>query len=672
MFLIIKEIFMDILRLAITLSDSSAKRFNKILSTLIINILYSHLEKEKSLSCSLIQKEIKNLYDLEFSTSEIESATNDTNLFISYRENNVTYLSLSPKAVQTVTSCQKSFFDIDACISLFVSENLNNLTTAGLADFNATKDLISRFIYNSFNEDKEILTKLISGSIDSVSIKKKNRFSQNESETIKLFLDWNNDDKNKFVFDVVRAAYDYCILTSKQNAEESMFSYKKLYLDTNVIFSLTGINGEDRMYSTKAFINKCRELHSEIVYTSETANECRNTLENLVNNMASLIKKENYLSYEDLKSIFPSSNPAALYLLYTDWIKGKPSRNGDYSGFFTYILEKLNDTLDSLKLVPIERKFIIDNDERITHLQSSIIKYKELLNRKHSSTSARVDACNYLYIDSIRNKSTSTITNQNIFFISMDSALCRWASEQCSGYINLFMSPGIMYSLMLRFSARTKDDYRSFNEFVSLRFASEYPSENVTKAKEEMIGIINELELPDNAKKTILHAANRELNRQIKENTGVIDDVLIHDVVDKEVDTFYEEFEQEKDKEKELAVSKAEKDGYQKGYNDSLETTATLNANKIILKHKIINVVIVASFILLTLSFAAWSIINFINDKGLKTKSDWILAIIALFGFVATIISFILKNKNKLLCIDFQKIYNKELAKLKKQTSINK
>ena len=514
---------MDVLRLAIALSDTSAKRFNKILSMIVANTIFNNNSIEK-MSCSEIQKDIKTTYDLEFSTTEIESAVSDNNFFLTYKENNIVFVSLSTKMNAKIQSSLNNVIDLDKCVQLFICENGSSIEQICEINTDAIKELINRFVYYSFNEDISELTHLIQGSVNPKKAKQKKRFTTNEIEIIKLFLDWDNDEKNKFVFDIVRAAYDYCILTTKQNAEESMFSHNKFYLDTNVIFSLTGINGKERMYSTKTFIKKCKDLYSELFYTSETANECKSTLNNLVNNMASIIRKETYFTYEALKTVFPSSNPAALYSLYTEWIDGKPSRNGDYNGFLNHMINQLNDTLDSLRLMPIERKFLQEKNVLINQSKESIVKYKELLNRKHSDNAALVDAANYCFIDSIRNKNTSTISNQNIFFISMDNALCRWASEQCAGYINVFISPGIMYSLMLRFSTRTKNDYKSFNNFVSLRFTNDFFAENNVWAKEEMIEEINNLEMPDNAKKTILYAANKET--AIKDKRITIDQFM--------------------------------------------------------------------------------------------------------------------------------------------------
>ena len=95
---------MNKLRLAIALSDVESRKFNKILSTVIINLLNAS-NKELRHSSSDIQKMIFDTYGMEFSTSEIENAIDDdSSYFETYKENNIRYSSLSSKAIKKIES----------------------------------------------------------------------------------------------------------------------------------------------------------------------------------------------------------------------------------------------------------------------------------------------------------------------------------------------------------------------------------------------------------------------------------------------------------------------------------------------------------------------------------------------------------------------------------------
>lgn len=662
---------MNVLRLAIALSDVESKKFNKILSSIIIGLLKSNNPNQKYSSAD-IQRLILSTYGLEFSTSEIETAIDDDSAYFeTYKENNIRFCSLSSKAISKPSSNdQNSSFNIDKCIDAFFEEHKESLSNIGKFDKLFIKSTVNKYIYNSFNNDKEELAYLMSGKLKTTQQNSNKRYSPKEVKLIKLFLDWNNEEKNKFVFDVVRAAYNYCILTIKENAEDSMFSYKKLYLDTNVIFSLAGINGKDRMYSTQAFIKKSKELHSNIYYTSCTADECRATLKGLVEKMAAIVKKDSFLSCEELKDVFPSSNPAALFELYIEWARVKPSRNGDYNGFLIHMIDVLNETLDDISLEPIENSFLEKNEETIERNRISLAEFKDKLGRKHSEAATRTDACNYCYVDSLRNKKTSTIKNQDIFFISSDTGLCKWSEGRCSGYINIFILPSVMYSMMLRFSNRTKDDYKSFNDFVLLSFSSEHLTEDEQKAKEDLVCAINELEIPDDAKKKVLYFANRELEKQTRKKTEFTEQTVAK-AIDVGLDNFFEEFESEKDKEKEDAVAKTSVEKYKEGYNSAIENIAMNNTNKRIKMIKRIGWAISFFLMLVTILLTVFCLIVFIKEQDIKSISGWILACFSLISFVCLCFTGIKNIKKNLFHINSEKIYKKELTKQKDLAKAN-
>ena len=658
---------MNVLRLAIALSDVESKRFNKILSSIIINIINSNKQSsgDGTMSSATIQKAIYSTYGLEFSTSEIETAIDeDSSLFETYKENNIRYCSLSPKCTEKLKKDKKQQFNLEKCVETFISENNERISVIGTFDKQKIQNIINKYIYNSFNSDKEELAYLMNGQVKSSTKGSAKKYSPNEVKIIRLFLDWDNKEKNKFVFDVVRTAYDYCILTTKENAEESMFSYKKLYLDTNVIFSLAGINGKERLYSTRAFINKSKELHSEIFYTSQTANECRVTLRCLIEQMAAIVKKESYLSYEELKNVFPSSNPAALFGLYCEWAKNKPSRNGDYNSFLTHMMDILNDTLNDLSLQPIENSFLEKNKEWIERNRLLLSDFKEKLGRKHSENATYTDACNFCFVDSIRNKKTSTIKNQDIFFISSDTGLCRWSEQQSVGYINVFLLPSIMYSMMLRFSSRTPDDYKSFNDFVLLSFSSEYITESEYQVKEDLVCAINDLDVPGDAKKKILNYANRELEKQTHKKSEH-NEKAVADAVKAGLDNFYSEFNQIKEVEKNEAKKESSKAGYQEGYETAVKNIAKKRANAIVKRRKIIGWMITVFLFVLTIALTIGCICIFVTEKDIKSISGWIMAILALLGGVSIVITTIVNIRKLIVDINYEEIYNKELDKQK-------
>ena len=78
---------------------------------------------------------------------------------------------------------------------------------------------------------------------------------------INKFLSWDNDGKNKAIFDIASYGIEYCLITN--NSENSIhlnsLKNKTFYLDTNVLFRALGINGENRQKRTISFLSKFTE-----------------------------------------------------------------------------------------------------------------------------------------------------------------------------------------------------------------------------------------------------------------------------------------------------------------------------------------------------------------------------------------------------------------------------
>ena len=219
-----------------------------------------------------------------------------------------------------------------------------------------------------------------------------------------------------------------------------------------------------------------------------------------------------------------------------------------------------------------------------------------------------------------------------------------------------------MYSLLLRFSSRTSDDYKSFNDFVSLCFDNEYISQSLYDAKEEMIKAVSSLDMPTDAKKKVLHVANRELERQAKHNQ-IIDKISVEKAVDKSLDNFYTEFEKMKDDEKCKAILETEKAKYAEGHEDALKAIASKKAKGIVHRNKILSWFITLVISFLTIGFLGYAIFVFVVEKTFSNVGGWILGVIGLLGLPSIVVSMVKTIKNSFLETNYDKVYNKELLK---------
>lgn len=651
---------MDVLRLAIVLSGVESRKFDKILFSLVISVFVNNSHINKELSVSQIQKELKAIYDFDFSSTEIEASLKDSKNFIVSRKDNLKYYKYVPG--EDERSNPLTSFDINKCICSFYSENKNEINTVGIDDVSTIEKILKKYIYDSFNKGKSELLSLLNGSF-SASEKKWNKLSNRDAVIIELFLNWNNDLKDQFIFNLSKTAYDFCVLTLKESPQQSAIAHKKFYLDTNVIFSLAGINGEDKKYSSEAFLRKCKELKIDLRYTNYTKIECENTLNALVQNMISIIKKDNGFSYEELKAVFPSSNPAALFKMYSNWVGKNPRRNGDFNGFNTYLSEELDKCLEKLVYDYIDDTFV--SDDFIKQGCASLEHLKNKMGRKHSDNAIKCDVLNYLYINSFSGSKQASIRDIDRFFISFDSALIKWTDSKCNGCINNFVSISLMFSLMLRFTGRTSDDYRSFNTFLSMRFGTDYLNEDERKMKEEIIDEVSRLDIPADAKRRVIVSASKSLTKELANSNAIPD---LETIISKEVDHFYKEYEEFNYQEKAKAVEEAKQQGNTEGTKTTLEAIARLNASKRRKRNLFVRTTIISLISLIILGLIALCVIEIIN-KGTITFNS----IMGIVGGVASIaglvISLLLMLNNKVFIVNKETLFEKELTKLNEEIS---
>src|SRR5690606_28020636 len=109
-----------------------------------------------------------------------------------------------------------------------------------------------------------------------------------EIEIINTFLNWDNDEKNKMIFDISNLALEYCLITNKKGANFKLENLKNkhFYLDTNVVFRAIGINGENRKNRTLTFLDKFKEAKEVLFISKYTIDEIKKTLEFYIGQMS--------------------------------------------------------------------------------------------------------------------------------------------------------------------------------------------------------------------------------------------------------------------------------------------------------------------------------------------------------------------------------------------------
>lgn len=191
----------DYLRLAIMLSDSQASTFKSNLLKIIKLVLF------ESYGNGMIIREISNLiqqkYGLEFTDEEIlNSIKKDrkNGIILKNEADDPVYhkYELSPNEFEKI-QCKESQDYLKKIIFEFLEEN-KDVNDYSIEDY---QELILRYFYKAFNSDAQIILSLINKQDNKTESLVESSFDDSEREHINSFLNWDNAQKNSFVFNVI-------------------------------------------------------------------------------------------------------------------------------------------------------------------------------------------------------------------------------------------------------------------------------------------------------------------------------------------------------------------------------------------------------------------------------------------------------------------------------------
>ncbi len=317
-----------------------------------------------------------------------------------------------------------------------------------------------KYLYFCFNSNKNSILALLDNVKENGEQFKK---SESDIKLINLFLNWEDEEKNKFVYNIVSYGYVYCSLTVKKDEilANRLFRGKKFILDANIIFRLAGINNDVRMNTIKSFVEKCKEVGVTLCYTTATLDEIKRVIVSKVQWIKSVTGSQEPL---DLSEFDNSKND--FYNIYCNWSSYDGNIYNDFRGFQTYLMKLVIN-----EILPVDiPDFSIKNADKFENYITSLKDYKEKHSgKKQSQASLQTDINNYLYLKGLRKKDKNiNLWTTNEFFISADQNLIGWSLEKDSG-IPLVVLPSIWLTIMLRFSGRTANDYKAFCSFLELR-----------------------------------------------------------------------------------------------------------------------------------------------------------------------------------------------------------
>lgn len=323
-------------------------------------------------------------------------------------------------------------------------------------------DSINRFLYNVFTSNVDTFKRIFrekSFHLDDVN----DEFNEAERHVVNQFLNWDNDEKNEAIFSLSSYAIEYCMLTNHSNTQLSLNELKNKHfcLDTNIIFRALGINGVDRKKRSLAFLNKFTANGQSIYVSKYTDREFKNTLSYNISNIRNI---ENAVySYE----AYSSTRKEDIFSLYWEYKEECPAATPDL--FEAKILSEYTAFLEKMQ---IERDLVtyIPNNSREWKQKCELYEEEIKLHKKQPSKDGPTfDANNIATIEYKRDGKNTTIFDTEFFLISSDHSLQEWDLERGLSQMPVVMLPSQWLTIILRFVARSSDDFKSFVCFLNMK-----------------------------------------------------------------------------------------------------------------------------------------------------------------------------------------------------------
>lgn len=302
-----------IFRIAMLLySESSGIKKKDTVLKKVIESVFVALDN-KPLTYSEIENFVKELYEIYLLSSEIEEIIENrkNKVFEKTVEDKKVKIHLSDKRYSLLKNfSQKSIIEyIDEYITVF------ELHTD-------VKEEILEYLYELFQRNIVDFKAVITGE-NVITEETGFKLTVESAEHINGFFQWENADKNKSLLALQGASLEYSMLTCNSNVLfgtrlGDIFSNKKLYIDTNIIYYCLGINGEDYKNANETLLNRCIASNERLRITRYTEEEFYNTLDHYIDE----IKKYDSKAISQLKYRKYMHNQD-VYLFYLDWKKTK-------------------------------------------------------------------------------------------------------------------------------------------------------------------------------------------------------------------------------------------------------------------------------------------------------------------------------------------------------------
>lgn len=444
----------DIFRINCWLEDLDDQKYESSIKAIIYEYLMSstNFENTKNGVFDYITKELGIRLDYDKFTKIVNS---DENFLLEPNENDI-YVKLHDETVEKFKERIEKH-SIETYIRLFCEER-------GIQESSESiKNLLLKSLYiniNSFTVSD--LKTLISKKIEEET-------RPEEIDIFNSFLDWKNDDKNKSIYALFSKSIEFAILTSGRgisSINETLFSNKTYFLDTNIVLRALGVDGPQRQESTLSIIKSCNKDGIKFKISKFTYDEIYKNLNNRTKDIENKTSPQNEKLLTEIIDELPFNNS-----FETDYLHKRKERKVSSPNNYRLSLEKgFQKLCDQFNIVTEPIKGVKESD--LENLKEFLLeqKKKRLGKWAYSLGAALVDAKNILYVRLLRGQNNYNYRDIKSFYLTTDTTLNDILVDLNKDLIAETILPSQLFVIHNSFHKKTdEEDYSDFIKFIKVR-----------------------------------------------------------------------------------------------------------------------------------------------------------------------------------------------------------
>jgi len=465
----------DLFRLAASLYSETNDLYSEFETQLqVIKCVFVSCDNREMTSEEVIV-ELLNLYKYHIAEDEFRNIVEIAqNAFVVAKVGKDNVFKLTEDAYMQTVEAQKHGIDfyIDKYVEEICAQNIEEC-----------KDSIHQYLYeltttnvNSYRvllhgrEGVDFSDRDLSVNIDYLSDKQK--------QIVQGFLDWDNAEKNISLCNVVYCCLEYCLLVNGDAPNKLLHDVireREIYLDTNIIFRVLGINGVAYQKVIEAFLSKCLQAKIKIIVSSLSRKEFFDSIDYYCKKIAQFPRGNTYLyAYEQLSDY-------SIFSFYESWHQEHPTLS--LKNFIHYIRSLYKKFIAKYGIIDdYQVPYSVYNSPEFKEKQKSyalsIRKIKQELKPRAAFETEYIsdfgqrdnhDASIVHYIELLRR---NTQEEKEIFLISSDRALRYWDMKRSESLYPIVVYPSQLFLILIKLCGRSSDDYGSFVSFINIRAKS--------------------------------------------------------------------------------------------------------------------------------------------------------------------------------------------------------